>query len=225
MSSDFDRIAGHMGTTRTEFQVKAHHGFAPQAIRPRQDRITSTSDGPPSAFFATPPSWTNDGYMPCVPPAHFSLTAKIEHWAQWDDVTTKTDAAALCEGCPVLHECRAEAMAQEVWSESANGKAGEPLSAPHRYTVRGGWTPTERAAHATVGLVAVVDACPRGHEWTEENTYIHTTSGERKCRACGRDYRKAQGKLHFTCACGKQIKKTSKFTHLRRFECDKQRAA
>ena len=30
--------------------------------------------------------------------------------------------------------------------------------------------------------------CPRGHEYTEENTYINKTSGERVCRTCRRQY-------------------------------------
>lgn len=30
--------------------------------------------------------------------------------------------------------------------------------------------------------------CKRGHEFTEENTYINATSGNRQCRACHRAY-------------------------------------
>lgn len=35
------------------------------------------------------------------------------------------------------------------------------------------------------------DTCRRGHEWTDENTYIRPDTGSRQCRACPRERREA----------------------------------
>jgi hypothetical protein len=52
-------------------------------------------------------------------------------------------AAARCEGCPVIAECLAAALAEEG-----------TLAASNRYTIRGGLSPAERATLAGAGAAA-----------------------------------------------------------------------
>ncbi len=48
----------------------------------------------------------------------------------------------------------------------------------------------QRSPLTTSGRGARAETCPNGHEWNEENTYIHPIRGTRKCRKCAARYSK-----------------------------------
>ena len=201
---------------RTEFQVPRSQSFAPGPIKKHSNPSKLVSDDAPhTPLLAKPAEWTKDGYMPCVAPRHFSLIEKLNHWAQWDDVTVNTDAKALCEGCPVLQQCREAAMLEEVHDGSSKAELkGKPLSAPNRYTVRGGWTPEERAHRAEVTFVDIGlrQVCGKGHIYAEVGVYV--TKYGRECKGCkALNWQKPVECPH----CGKTLKKGSYQAHRIRF--------
>lgn len=113
---------------RTEAQLRPFDGFKPEEIATNQQPISFTNEGPATMMLAKPPGWAQRDDLPC-----------IGRWAEYDEASPGEGsferAAALCEGCPVLLECRSAALREE---------AG--LARVYRYGVRGGMTPHQRAS-------------------------------------------------------------------------------
>ena len=187
MTSDFSRM---FGDSRTEHQVSSHKGFRPTAIYPRANPGMGT-DAPATMLLATPPGWMQRDDLPCI--------------GRWDDYdmdgtgrTLKAEAAAkLCEGCPVIAECLADALAKET--DCRPGMGGRPLGEQHRYGIRGGLIPKDRAALAG-GMTEEkrkerdrswhkqardqITTCANGHEWKDETTYVAKRSDGKDMRMC-----------------------------------------
>lgn len=113
--------------TRTEWQVRSHDGFAPEALQTRGDSDVQATEAPPTMLLASPPKWTHRDDLPCI-----KLVPKGNARDPYD-TSDKAKAKALCAGCPVQQACLDEAMEQE-----------KGLSGRSRYLVRGGLTPHER---------------------------------------------------------------------------------
>lgn len=119
--------------TRTDYQVRPHEGFAPQAIHTKGDDGPGCTEAPPTMLLANPPEWAHRDDLPCtklVPKGH----ARDPY-----DTSDVVKARALCAGCPVRRECLEDAMDREMG-----------LSGRSRYLVRGGLTPHERGRLALV---------------------------------------------------------------------------
>lgn len=81
----------------------------------------------------------------------------------------------------ILEECdRAELMAREQHYIDALGPAFNSVT---NVATRCGPVPRAKIAAATRARAAKITHCPRGHEYTPENTY-RNAKGKRICRAC-----------------------------------------
>lgn len=86
--------------------------------------------------------------------------------------------------CPHGHEYTAENTYRQ--SEGGRGcrecRRVQNRERKHAAVVATGKTPMPYSGHRT--------HCPRGHEYTEENTMFHSVTGNRLCRTCSREQSK-----------------------------------
>lgn len=117
----------------------------------------SRTAGERTLLLAVPSGWTSGAKC-------------IGDFAKFDDTMGlgPGDAAARCAGCPVIEQCLSAAMEEE----------GD-VSAGHRYGIRGGMSPKERAEYA-----AQLRPCGRGH--THQRVWQEVKNGRSywRCAAC-----------------------------------------
>lgn len=189
MSSTFT-IGDKGGALREGADVRTEYQVSRKQFTQMRDQAWSDREADrPEPFFAEPPAWmTEPGYMPCVPPPYWDKAQQVAHMNQWDVTTgsgpsgrqkAEKRAAELCEGCPVLAQCRMAALGEEVSLDEKGSPTGTPLSAQGRFLVRGGWLPVQRAEWALTeaGLV-----CENGHP---------NPNGLKQCRKCREDRKSA----------------------------------
>lgn len=80
-------------------------------------------------------------------------------------------ALAICRQCPVIAACGQWAIDHAVTEGIWGGMRPNELRR-HAFGKAGIQQPAERKSH-----------CPRGHEYTAANIYVHT-DGKRRCRKC-----------------------------------------
>lgn len=124
----FPGVVDTFTVVRTDNQLRPHESFAPAGQILRQHRAVS-DDGRGDLLLAKPYGWARDTMACVVPEEGWDDDKRQRHW----DTPDVDKAALLCDGCPVLDRCLADAMAEEA----GKGKF-------ERYLVRGGLTPMGR---------------------------------------------------------------------------------
>lgn len=127
-----------MSHHRTEAQLRPFEGFSQGEVLPRNG-VHLVSEGERHLQLAKPYAWTYNDDINCL--GEYVNT----------DTTNRAEAAALCDGCPVLSQCLESAMEEEVNAD------GEPLSHHSRFLVRGGLTPRGRVQLAAERAAALQD--------------------------------------------------------------------
>lgn len=110
------------------------------------------------------------GYGHCFV-TRFGKKIKGAHILAWVDANGRLPAEGMC----ILHSCDNPPCVnpEHLWEGTRTDNQHDMVSKGRHWK--------QKVTH-----------CPQGHEYTEENTYVHPTDGRRFCRACQDERRQAK---------------------------------